>query len=112
MLAGLDEVDAVFFEFANAIESNIRTGRSGRFFRFNDYLHRTLRDIAEIRSKAIDVALSLTSGAYQTSLVSYFAHRDLFPALMKVCVNAVLCLWSLPVIISIFLGRLLSFHLQ
>ncbi|KAL9068698.1 MAG: hypothetical protein Q9161_006012 [Pseudevernia consocians] len=66
VLAGLDEVDAVFFEFANAIESNIRTGRS-----------------AEIRSKAIDVALSLTSGAYQTSLVSYFAHRDLFPALMK-----------------------------
>lgn len=66
VLAGLDEVDAVFFEFANAIESIIRTGRS-----------------ADIRSKAIDVALSLTSGAYQTSLVSYFTHRDLFPALMK-----------------------------
>lgn len=66
VLAGLDEVDAVFSEFANAIESIIRTGRS-----------------AEIRSKAIDVALSLTSGAYQTSLVSYFAHRDLFPALIK-----------------------------
>ena len=30
VLAGLDEVDAVFFEFANAIESIIRTGRSGR----------------------------------------------------------------------------------
>ncbi|KAM0806194.1 hypothetical protein BDR22DRAFT_827971 [Usnea florida] len=66
VLAGLDEVDAVFFEFANAIENIIRIGRS-----------------AEVRSKAIDVALSLTSGAYQTSLVSYFAHRDLFPALMK-----------------------------
>ncbi|CAD6585565.1 MAG: hypothetical protein ASARMPREDX12_002058 [Alectoria sarmentosa] len=66
LLAGLDEVDAVFFDFANAIESIIRTGRS-----------------AEVRSKAINVALSLTSGAYQTSLVSYFAHRDLFPALMK-----------------------------
>lgn len=40
--------------------------------------------IVEIRSKAVDVALSLASGAYQTSLVSYFAHRDLFPALIKV----------------------------
>ncbi len=38
----------------------------------------------ELRNKAIDVALSLTSGAYQTSLVTYFTHRDLFPALMKV----------------------------
>ena len=28
--------------------------------------------------------LSLASGAYQTSLVSYFTHRDLFPALAKV----------------------------
>lgn len=38
----------------------------------------------DVRQKAIEVALSLTSGAYQTSLVSYFTHRDLFPALMKV----------------------------
>ena len=38
----------------------------------------------EIREKAVEVTLSLTSGAYQTSLVSYFTHRDLFPALMKV----------------------------
>ena len=28
VLAGLDEVDAVFFEFANAIEGIIRTGGS------------------------------------------------------------------------------------
>jgi hypothetical protein len=26
----------------------------------------------------------MTSGAYKTSLVSYFTHRDLFPSLMKV----------------------------
>jgi hypothetical protein len=39
----------------------------------------------EIRRKAINTALCLTSGAYQTSLVSYFTHRDLFPSLMKVC---------------------------
>lgn len=37
----------------------------------------------KIRKKAIEVSLSLTSGAYQTSLVSYFTHRDLFPALMR-----------------------------
>ena len=36
-----------------------------------------------VRQKAIEVALSLVSGAYQTSLLSYFTHRDLFPSLMK-----------------------------
>ncbi|MCJ1230994.1 hypothetical protein MMC12_007669 [Toensbergia leucococca] len=66
VLAGLDEVDTVFSDFANAIETIIRTGRS-----------------LDVRQKAIEVALSLTSGAYQTSLVSYFTHRDLFPSLMK-----------------------------
>ncbi|MCJ1372448.1 hypothetical protein MMC20_003672 [Loxospora ochrophaea] len=61
VLAGLDVVDAVFSDFANAIESIILA----------------------IRQKAIEVALSLTSGAYNTSLVSYFTHRDLFPPLIK-----------------------------
>lgn len=37
----------------------------------------------EVRQKAIEVAIALTAGAYQTSLVSYFTHRDLFPCLMK-----------------------------
>lgn len=40
--------------------------------------------VAEISQKAIEVAITLTAGAYQTSLVSYFTHRDLFPCLMKV----------------------------
>ena len=44
VLAGLDEVDAVFFEFANAIENIIRIGRSGRCSRSNDYLREALRD--------------------------------------------------------------------
>ena len=44
VLAGLDEVDAVFFEFANAIENIIRIGRSGRYSSFNDYLREALRD--------------------------------------------------------------------
>lgn len=39
---------------------------------------------AEIRQKAVEVAIALTAGAYQTSLVSYFTHRDLFPSLMTV----------------------------
>ena len=38
----------------------------------------------DVRQKAIEVALSVVSGAYQTSLLSYFTHRDLFPSLMKV----------------------------
>jgi hypothetical protein len=38
----------------------------------------------DIRQKAIEVALSVVSGAYQTTLLSYFTHRDLFPSLMKV----------------------------
>ncbi|KAL5321592.1 hypothetical protein ACEPPN_009552 [Leptodophora sp. 'Broadleaf-Isolate-01'] len=66
VLAGLDEVDAVFTDFVAALDVTIRTGRS-----------------LDIRQKAIEVALSVVSGAYQTSLLSYFTHRDLFPSLMK-----------------------------
>jgi hypothetical protein len=40
----------------------------------------------ELRRKAIRVAIAMTSGAYKTSLVSYFTHRDLFPSLMKVLI--------------------------
>lgn len=43
--------------------------------------------IVTIRRKAIRAALSATAGAYQTGLVSYFTHRDLFPSLMKVSVS-------------------------
>ncbi|CAL3972878.1 hypothetical protein PZA11_004125 [Diplocarpon coronariae] len=66
VLAGLDEVDAVFTDFVAALDNTIRTGRS-----------------LVIRQKATEVALSVVSGAYQTSLLSYFTHRDLFPSLMK-----------------------------
>ncbi|KAI4227218.1 MAG: hypothetical protein L6R36_002595 [Xanthoria steineri] len=65
LLAGLDQVDTCFLHFVDAIESVIRLGGS-----------------AEIRQKAVEVAIALTAGAYQTSLVSYFTHRDLFPSLM------------------------------
>lgn len=37
-----------------------------------------------LRTKAVRVATIAVAGMYQTSLVSYFIDRDLFPALMKV----------------------------
>ncbi|CZS88119.1 uncharacterized protein RCO7_01085 [Rhynchosporium graminicola] len=66
VLAGLDDVDNVFTDFVAALDVTIKTGRC-----------------LEIRQKAIEVAMSVVSGAYQTSLLSYFTHRDLFPSLMK-----------------------------
>jgi hypothetical protein len=36
------------------------------------------------RQKAIRTAIAVVAGGYQTALVSYFVHRDLFPALMTV----------------------------
>ncbi|KAI9812386.1 MAG: hypothetical protein M1832_000421 [Thelocarpon impressellum] len=66
VLAGLDQADAVFTEFVGCLENTIKNGRD-----------------LTLRRKAIEVALSLTSGAYHTGLISYFTHRDLFPSLMK-----------------------------
>ena len=79
-------MDSVFNDFANAIEKLIRSGRTGKSIA-HDYGRNGANNeiLEELRRKAIEAALALTSGAYQTSLVSYFTHRDLFPALMKVC---------------------------
>ncbi|KAF7720020.1 Uncharacterized protein PECH_008108 [Penicillium ucsense] len=66
VLAGLDEVDRVISEFVAILDGIVRGGHS-----------------LELRQKAIRVAVAMTSGAYKTSLVSYFTHRDLFPSLMK-----------------------------
>ncbi|KAL8883203.1 MAG: hypothetical protein Q9192_007361 [Flavoplaca navasiana] len=66
VLAGLDQVDACFLHFVDAIETVVRSGGS-----------------VETRQKAVEVGIALTAGAYQTSLVSYFTHRDLFPGLTK-----------------------------
>ncbi|KAL0260455.1 hypothetical protein SLS55_004142 [Diplodia seriata] len=66
VLAGLDDADAVLTELVAALDNIIRSGRN-----------------IQIRRKAIRVALSITSGAYSTGLISYFTHRDLFPSLMK-----------------------------
>ncbi|KAH8881190.1 DUF1741-domain-containing protein [Thozetella sp. PMI_491] len=66
VLAGLDYVDTVFTDFVGALDAIIRNGRN-----------------LEVRQKAVQVALAVTSGAYQTSLLTYFIQRDLFPAVMK-----------------------------
>ncbi|KAL8724950.1 MAG: hypothetical protein Q9181_006601 [Wetmoreana brouardii] len=74
VLAGLDQVDDVFLDFANVIDGVIRSGGSVQSIN---------RSPLEVCQKAIQVAIALTAGAYQTSLVSYFTHRDLFPCLIK-----------------------------
>ncbi|KAI1004778.1 hypothetical protein K3495_g3439 [Podosphaera aphanis] len=66
VLAGFDQVDAVMTDFVAALETIIKAGRT-----------------LDLRQKAIKAALSVVSGAYQTSLISYFTHRDLFTSLMK-----------------------------
>ncbi|KAE9978742.1 hypothetical protein EG328_001340 [Venturia inaequalis] len=66
VLTGLHDADTVFSDFVGALESAIRNGRN-----------------VPLRLKAVKVALAMISGAYSTGLVSYFTHRDLFPALMK-----------------------------
>ncbi|KAI5864092.1 DUF1741-domain-containing protein [Durotheca rogersii] len=66
VLAGLDHVDAVFTDFVGALDGIIRNGKT-----------------MEVRQRAVEVVLSITSGAYQTSLLTYFIQRDLFPAIMK-----------------------------
>ncbi|KAK6360266.1 hypothetical protein TWF730_006414 [Orbilia blumenaviensis] len=66
ILAGLDHIDAVFTDFVGVLDVNIRSGRT-----------------AEVRYKSVHVALMTACGAFNTGLLSYFTHRDLFPALMK-----------------------------
>ena len=66
VLGGLDSIDKLVSDLVNGLEAIIRQSAKSEF-----------------RSKAIDTAIAMVAGAFQTSLVSYFMHRDLFPALMK-----------------------------
>lgn len=68
LVAGIENVDTVFSNFVRVIEYTIRSG---------SYL--------PLRLKAVRAALAVASGANKTGLMTYFLHRDLFPALMKVC---------------------------
>ncbi|KAF1809114.1 DUF1741-domain-containing protein [Eremomyces bilateralis CBS 781.70] len=66
ILTGLSDADATFADLVSALDWTMRNGRT-----------------LQLKLRAVRVALSVTSGSYQTGLVSYFTHKDLFPALMK-----------------------------
>jgi hypothetical protein len=97
LLAGLDHIDTVFAEFVAALESLIRNGRSnGRECCPNGIGHVGQEEprspgnkagctyTADLQQRAVEVALAVTSGAYQTSLLTYFIQRDLFLAMINV----------------------------
>ncbi|KAK4185032.1 hypothetical protein QBC35DRAFT_504612 [Podospora australis] len=107
VLAGLDQIDTVFTEFVGALEGLIRGGRRGasgsrgteccpgglghisqngaqgqgpeQQTGANGYCTYT----ADLQQRAVEVALAVASGAYQTSLLTYFIQRDLFPAIIS-----------------------------
>ncbi|TKA82713.1 hypothetical protein B0A55_01252 [Friedmanniomyces simplex] len=67
VVAGLNNVDAIFSELVASLDNVIRKDD---------------RDVA-LRLKAVRTAISVVSGGYQTALVSYFVNRDFFPAIMR-----------------------------
>ncbi|KAL2173138.1 uncharacterized protein P884DRAFT_233052 [Thermothelomyces heterothallicus CBS 202.75] len=99
LLAGLDHIDNVFTEFVGALESIIRTGRSttheccpGGIGHVGQEEPRvgnraSCTYTADLQQRAVEVALAVTSGAYQTSLLTYFIQRDLFPAIIN-CIQS------------------------
>lgn len=86
VLAGLDEVDRVISDFVSMLDGIIRNGSSCMYLVEIISAASCLSNLSsvDVRAKAIRTAMAMVSGAYKTSLVSYFAHRDLFPSLMKV----------------------------
>ncbi|KAF4548238.1 Hypothetical protein D9617_30g011430 [Elsinoe fawcettii] len=71
ILAGLDHVDAVFNELVGALNRAIMQGRT-----------------TQIQALAVQVAMTVTSGAFHTSLLTYFTQRDLFPAITMLLLEA------------------------
>ena len=85
VLAGLDHIDTVFTEFVGSLDWILRNGRSCTCLQTrNKKFARLTLGAVDVRQKAVEVALAVTSGAYQTSLLTYFIQRDMFPAVMKV----------------------------
>jgi hypothetical protein len=98
LLAGLDHVDAVFTDFVSALESLIRNGRSSAHECCPNGTGHVGQEessrpggnragctyTADLQQRAVEVALAVMSGAYQTSLLTYFIQRDLFPAIINV----------------------------
>jgi len=67
VLAGLNAIDKLMSDLVHGLEAIIRQAPN-----------------EALRAKAIDTALAVVAGGFQTTLVTYFMHRDLFSALMKV----------------------------
>ena len=93
VLAGLDHVDTLLTEFVGALESLIRNGRNSSAGCCPNLIGHPGRDQGsactyrgDLQQGAVEVALAVTSGAYQTSLLTYFIQRDLFPAIISVSV--------------------------
>lgn len=97
LLAGLDHIDTVFAEFVSALESLIRNGRSNAHECCPNGVGHVGQEeprtpgnrtgctyTADLQQRAVEVALAVTSGAYQTSLLTYFIQRDLFLAIISV----------------------------
>ncbi|KAK4131647.1 DUF1741-domain-containing protein [Trichocladium antarcticum] len=100
LLAGLDHIDTVFAEFVAALESLIRGGRSAAHECCPNGMGHAGQEeprspgtragcayTADLQQRAVQVALAVTSGAYQTSLLTYFIQRDLFLAMIN-CIQS------------------------
>jgi len=84
VLAGLDNVDTVFNDLVTALDNTISSGKTG-VSSYLTYLYISLTsDIVRFQKKAVQVALCVASGAFQTGLLTYFTQRDFFPSLMRV----------------------------
>jgi len=93
VLAGLDHVDTLLTDFVGALESLIRNGRNSSAGCCPNLIGHPGWDQGsactyrgDLQQGAVEVALAVTSGAYQTSLLTYFIQRDLFPAIISVSV--------------------------
>lgn len=83
VLAGLDNVDAVFNALVETLHDAIMDGRTG-MPSLCASSRTALTSSVALRQKAVQAAIAVVAGGYQTALVSYFLHGDFFPALMKV----------------------------
>ncbi|KAK5944181.1 hypothetical protein PMZ80_003462 [Knufia obscura] len=89
VFAGLENVDKTMTDLANGLESIISKSTSVPF-----------------RRKAVDCAAAAVAGSYQTSLATYFIHKDFFHGLMKYIQNTP---EAAPTALS-FLGLLANYN--
>lgn len=84
VLAGLDNVDTVFNDLVTALENTISSGKTGMSYKLRFTCVSLTPNIVRFQKKAVQVALCVASGAFQTGLLTYFTQRDFFPSLMRV----------------------------